>query len=51
MIEKIMKALVAIEKWALNKCIPKDTVEYEDYYFTIKEHEKELKRIAEESKI
>ena len=42
MILKIMKLLLKIEKWALDKCIEKDTLEYEDYLYSIKKHEKEI---------
>ena len=51
MIIKIMRLLVKVEKWALNKCIGKDTLEYEDYLYTIKKHEKEIERIYRESKM
>ncbi len=51
MIIKIMKILVAIQEWALNKCVPKDTVEYEDYLYAIKKHKKEIERITKESKL
>lgn len=49
MILKIMKLLLKLEKWALEKCIPKDTLEYEDYLYSIKKHEKEIERINRES--
>lgn len=45
---KIMRLLIKIEKWALNKCIDKDTLEYEDYLATIEKHEKEIERINKE---
>ena len=51
MILKIMKLLLKIETWALNKCIDKDTLEYEDYLYSIKKHEKEIERISRESKM
>ena len=51
MIKAIMKMLLKIEKWALDKCIDKDTLEYEDYLYTIKKHEKEIERIDRESKM
>lgn len=49
MIVKIMKFLLRVEKWFLDKCIDKDTLEYEDYLYTIKNHEKEIDRISKES--
>ena len=51
MMIKIMRFLIKVEMWFLNKCIEKDTVEYEDYFYTIKNHEKEIERINSESKI
>lgn len=51
MIFKIMKLLIKIEKLALDKCIEKDTLEYEDYLYSIKNHEKEIERINRESKM
>lgn len=51
MILKIMKLLVKIEKWALDKCIKKDTLEYEYYLYSIKNHEKDIERIDRESKM
>lgn len=51
MIIKIMRLLIKIEKWALEKCIDKDTLEYEDYLYTIKKHEKEIERINKESRM
>ena len=48
MIVKIMKFLLRVEKWFLDKCIDKDTLEYEDYLCTIKNHEKEIDRISKE---
>lgn len=47
---KIMKFLLKVEKWFLDRCIEKDTLEYEDYLFAIKNHEKEIERISRESK-
>ena len=44
-----MKFLLSVEKWFLDKCIDKDTLEYEDYLYTIKNHEKEIDRISKES--
>ena len=44
---KIMKILLKIEKWFLDKCIEKDTLEYEDYLYSIKKHEKEIERIMD----
>ena len=49
MIVKIMRLLLKIEKWALDKCIDKDTIEYEDYLYTNKRHEREIERINKES--
>lgn len=49
LIVKISKFLLKVEKWFLDKCIEKDTLEYEDYLYTIKKHEKEIKRIEKES--
>lgn len=49
MIVKITKFLLRVEKWFLDKCIDKDTLEYEDYLYTIKNHEKEIDRISKES--
>ena len=49
MIVKIMKLLLKVEKWFLDRCIDKDTLEYEDYLYTIKNHEKEIDRINKES--
>ena len=49
MIVKIMKFLLKVEKWFLDRCIDKDTLEYEDYLYTIKKHEKEIDRINRES--
>lgn len=49
MIVKIMKFLLRVEKWFLDKCIDKDTLEYEDYLYLIKNHEKEIDRISKES--
>lgn len=46
---KIMKILLKIEKWFLDKCIEKDTLEYEDFLYSIKKHEKEIERISRES--
>ncbi|MBO5070504.1 MAG: hypothetical protein J6C37_09100 [Roseburia sp.] len=51
MIVKILKLLLKIEKWALDKCIGKNCVEYEDYLYAIKKHEKEIDRIARESRM
>ena len=51
LIIKIMRALVKIEKWALEKCIDKDTLEYEDYLYSIKKHEKDIERIYKESQM
>lgn len=51
MIIRIMKLLLKIEKWALDKCIEKDTFEYEDYFDAIKRHEEEIERINREWKI
>lgn len=48
---KIMRFLIKVEMWFLNKCIEKDTVEYEDYFYTIKKHEKEIERINSECEI
>ncbi len=42
---KIIKLLIKIEKWALEKCIGKDASEYEEYAFAIQKHEKEIERI------
>lgn len=47
---KIMKFLLKVEKWFLDRCIEKDTLEYEDHLFAIKNHEKEIERISRESK-
>ena len=49
-IVKIMKMLVKVQKYVLEKWIGKDDVEYEDYYYTIQKHEKEIARIEKESK-
>ena len=49
MFVKIMKFLLRVEKWFLDKCIDKDTLEYEDYLYLIKNHEKEIDRIIKES--
>ena len=49
MIVKIMKFLLKVEKWFLDICIDNDTLEYEDYLYTIKNHEKEIDRINKES--
>ena len=48
---KILKFLLAVEKWFLDKCIEKDTLEYEDYMCTIQKHEKEIERIHRESQM
>lgn len=48
---KVMKILLRIEKWFLDKCIEKDTLEYEDYLYSIKKHEKEIERISRESRM
>lgn len=48
MLNKILKLLLRAEKWALNKFINKDTLEYEDYLYIIKNHEKEFDRINKE---
>ena len=42
MIKKIMRFLIKIEKWALEKCIGKDDSEYADYLRTIQKHEKAI---------
>lgn len=49
MIVKIMKLLLKVEKWFLDRCIDKDTLEYEDYLYIIQNHEKEIDRINKES--
>ena len=49
MLNKILKLLLRVEKWFLDKCIDKDTLEYEDYLYVIKNHEKEIDRISKES--
>lgn len=48
---KIMLFLIKVEKWFLDKCIEKDTLEYEDYLYSIKKHEKEIERIHMGSKL
>lgn len=48
---KVMKILLRIEKWFLDKCIEKDTLEYEDYLYSIKKHENEIERISRESRM
>lgn len=50
MILKIMKLLLKIEKWALDKCIEKDTLEYEDYLYFIKNTRKRLKELTEKAR-
>ena len=49
MIFKIMKFLLRVEKWFLDRCINKDRLEYEDCLYAIKNHEKEIDRINKES--
>ena len=51
MIVKIMKFLLKVEKWFLDRCINKDTLVYEDYLYAIKNHEKEIDRINKESRM
>ena len=48
---KMMRFLIKIEKLVLDKCVKKDTLEYEDYFYAIKNHEKETNRIHRESKM
>ena len=48
---KIMRLLLKTEEWILNRYIHKDTLEYEDYFYTIKNHKKEIERIYRESKM
>lgn len=49
---KIIRLLIKAEKWILDKFIHnKDTLEYEDYFYTIKNHEKQIERIYRESKM
>lgn len=48
---KIMRFLIKVEKWFLDRCIDKDTLEYEDYLYSIKKHEKEIERIDRESQL
>jgi hypothetical protein len=51
-IVKIMKLLVKMQKWLLEHMnINKDSLVYEDYYYPIQKHEKEIERIERESKI
>lgn len=37
---KIMRFLIKVEKWFLDRCIDKDTPEYEDYLYSIKKTRK-----------
>ena len=47
-----MKLLVKVQKWLLEHMnINKDSLVYEDYYYTIQKHEKEIERIERESKM
>ena len=48
---KIVRLLLKIEKWFLNRFIYKDTLEYEDYLYTIKDHENNMERIYHESQM
>ena len=51
---KMMKLIVRLEKWLLNKLVDEDTVEYEDYIRTIWDHEKVIanqERINREMKL
>lgn len=48
---KIMRFLIKVEKWFLDRCIDKDTLEYEDYFYSIKKHEAEIERINKECQI
>lgn len=48
---KIVRFLIKVEKWFLDRCIDKDTLEYEDYLYSIKKHEKEIERIDRESQL
>lgn len=48
---KLMRKLIAAEKWLIDKCLNKDTVEYEDCYYAIEKHKKEIERIAKECKL
>lgn len=48
---KIVKLLLKIEKWFLDRFIHKDTLEYEDFLYVIKDHEKNMKRIYYESQM
>lgn len=49
---KIMRLLLKIEKCILNVCIyNKDSLAYEDYFYAIKNHKKEIERIYCESKM
>ena len=48
---KIVRLLLKIEKQFLNRFIHKDTLEYEDYFYTIKDHENNMERIYHESQM
>lgn len=45
LIVKLMKLCMKVEKYALDKWLGKDDLEYEDYFYTIKKHEEEIERI------
>ena len=49
---RIVKLLLKIEKWFLDRFIHnKDSLEYEDFLYAIKDHEKNMERIYRESKM
>ena len=48
---KIVRLLLKIEKLLLDRFIHKDTLEYEDYIYAIKDHKNNMERIYHESQM